>query len=210
MKAVVWHADAGHPLVIDVVDVYKRLFEGLTRNLAQFGIGVIHLTTRGHEKYSDEWMEFDLDPHHVVLNREIAFCEFLKQAPDDHYWLTEPDSRMKKEWPEVTTDAVLIRRNDTLPITPSWRLGNPKSLPLWEGFRDLTMETPTDKWSWHGDSLGWLAMWNRLGKPDIGTMTWEGISIELRDYKKYVQLGSKYSENWKASNKMELLRRDGL
>jgi len=210
MKAVVWHADAGHSMVEDVPDTYRRLFEGLRANLDKFGIELIHLTTKGHEKYSDQWVEYDLDPENVVLNREIAFCEFLKSAPDDYYWLTEPDCRIKKMWPEVTTDAVLVRRADSIPITPSWRIGNPKSLPLWEMFRDLTQQAKKNMWRWHGDSIGWTEGWNRLGQPEMERMVWKGISIELRNYKQYVRLGSKYTENWKAGNKMELLRRDGL
>lgn len=210
MKAVVWHADAQHPCVVDVHDVYKRLFVGLRRNLDKFGVGLIHLTTRGHEKYSDEWVEFDLDPHHVVLNREIAWCEFLKQAPDDHYWLTEPDSRMTSEWPAITTDAMLLRRLDKLPISPAFRVGNPKSLPLFELLRDATQKAPKNTWDWHSDSIGWSEAYKVLGKPEPPYFDYKGVSVELRRYDEYCMIRGKYAENWKASTKADLLRHDGV
>lgn len=209
MKAVVWHADAHHPSVEDVHDVYKRLFVGLKKNLDKFGMGLVHLTTKGHEKYSEDWVEYDLNPAHIVLNREIAWCEFLKDASDGQYVLLEPDARISAKWPPVTTDAVLMRRLDKVPLSPALRIGNPKSLPLFERFRDATLETPKDKWSWNGDSIAWSQMFKVLGKPETG-FEYEGISVELRRFEEYCMIRGKYAENWKASKKTDLLRHDGV
>lgn len=202
MKAVIYHADG--PMAKNFPpDTYHKLFEGFRQNASQFGVTTIHLTLADHPGWGDENYYFpDLDPEHVVYNREKCFLNFLATAPDNVYWFTEPDSRIAEMWPDLTGDLALLRRQDSVAITPAWRLARPSALPIFEmslQHFDLNLK------SWHGDSIAFRQLWLDFGQPDVGHFEYAGIKIQLRDYNDYCRINSRYSRQWKASKKLRLL-----
>lgn len=182
MKAVIYHADSHFAWGGEPGDAYKQMFGSL-----RFEMPVIHLTCRGHPIWGDEGMHFDLDPQNVVANREECFAEFLKNAPDDVYWFTEPDCVVLKAFPPLKRDAAMLYRpNDDVPMTPSWRLARPVASPLFELFREEMRKDPRK--DWHGDSAAFTAAWKRLGSP-TENFTYQGLRVEMRRYSDYVKPG---------------------
>jgi hypothetical protein len=198
MKAVIYHADG--PIAKNFPQgLYETLFRGFRENAAQHGLSTVHLTLEGHPGWGDENYFLPGDPADIVYNREVAFVDFLKKAPDDVYWFTEPDSRIHTMFPPLTGDLSLLRRQDSLPISPWWRLARPSALPFFEE----TLECfDTNQKTWHGDSVAFLEMWKRMGSPGEESLTYRGLSIELRNYKKYSK--SQYSRHVKGDKKIGL------
>jgi hypothetical protein len=204
VKAVIYHANAKRASKIGH-GVYETLIAGLRKNVNGFGMPLVHLTLNGHDGMGDENYWFPGEPEDIVFNREKIFTEFLTHAPDDVYWLTEPDSRIAEPIPELTTDLALLRRQDNVAITPAWRLCTKAALPF---FHEMLECYPRDKRGWDGDSDAWIEMWQRMGRPDIGVTQYRGISIELRDYRDYCTQNARYTRQWKAHHKITLLNKE--
>ena len=202
MKAVIYHADG--PIAKNFPEgLYENIFKGFRENLAEFGIPTIHLTLEGHPGWGDENYYYpNLDAADIVYNREVCFIEFLKNAPDDVYWFSEPDSRVVNLWPELTTDLAMLRRQDTVTINPCWRMCRPSALPFFE--RVLENFELSQK-TWHGDSYAFVRTWEQMDKPDIGFHEFLGLTVELRDYRQYAGKKSKFSQQYKAEQKLKLV-----
>jgi hypothetical protein len=128
-----------------------------------------------------------LEPKNIVYNREKCFAEFLESAPDDIYWFTEPDSRIKEQFPPLEADLALCHRPaDKVKICPAWRLCTPKALPFFQEVAALMESLPKE---WEGDSTAFQKV--NLKK----------YHVELRDYKDYVARGGRYSRNYKGGDK---------
>lgn len=143
-----------------------------------------------------------------MLNREIAFADFLKNAPEDVYWFTEPDYRIFKMWPELTADcALLYRHQDGVPLNPSWRMATKKAIPLFEAIRDDTIAVGK-KFDWHCDSESFAALWKKMKCPtEQDKRVYLGVSLEFRKFGDYVKPHPKYGRNYAGSGmKKELLR----
>ena len=72
---------------------------------------------------------------HIVYNRELFFAKLLRiQSRDSVFWLTEPDHRLVKPFPELADDIdlCLLRRNDEVAITPCWKLARSSAAPFFE------------------------------------------------------------------------------
>jgi hypothetical protein len=206
LKAVVWHANYKRPNGEDAGDTYKRLFVGFTKMLHEHDITLVHLTTDGHEKWGDETIYYDLDPKNVVLNREIAFCDYLKDQ-NELVWFTEPDTDIIKMFPLTDADcALLTRLNDGVSLNPAWRLANKNALPLFEEFRDETEKT--GKHDWHGDSDAFKIVHSRMGKVYHNQRTrinYNGVNIELRDYSHYIKGECRFTKNYLSDGKEALI-----
>lgn len=206
LKAVVWHANYKRPNGEDAGDTYKRLFVGFTKMLHKHDITLVHLTTDGHEKWGDETIHYDLDPKNVVLNREIAFCDYLKDQ-NELVWFTEPDTDIIKMFPLTDADcALLTRLNDGVSLNPAWRLANKNALPLFEEFRDETEKT--GKHDWHGDSDAFKIVHARMGKVYHNQRTrinYNGVNIELRDYSHYIKGECRFTKNYLSDGKEALI-----
>lgn len=206
LKAAVWHANYKRPNGEDAGDTYKRLFVGFTKMLHKHDITLVHLTTDGHEKWGDETIHYDLDPKNVVLNREIAFCDYLKDQ-NELVWFTEPDTDIIKMFPLTDADcALLTRLNDGVSLNPAWRLANKNALPLFEEFRDETEKT--GKHDWHGDSDAFKIVHNRMGKVYHNQRTrinYNGVNIELRDYSHYIKGECRFTKNYLSDGKEALI-----
>lgn len=214
MKAVCYHADAHYADGSEVGDTYKRLFQGFKKNCHEYGLKTIHVTLEGHEGWGDEnYFVSGLDPANVMLNREIAFCDFLEKAPEGVYWFTEPDYRIFKAWPRLTTDcALLYRADDDVRITPCWRMATKKAIPVFRMFRDETKSIelrPGVGWDWHCDSEGFNRSWKKMGEPKEGRYSYLGVEIEFRKFSEYIKPDPIYGRNfaWKAK---EILLQAGL
>jgi hypothetical protein len=201
MKAVIYHADT---YLADKFpkDTYKQLTLGLKKNLKTFNIPLIHITVTGHEGWGDENYFYDGDPADAMYNREKFFLEFLKTCPDDIYWFTEPDARLHEMFPPLTADLALLRRNDTVAISPWWRLAKKSSVPF---FEEVLKHFDMERKGWHGDSAAYAKVWEVIGKPDLGLYNWNGITFDFRKYKLYTRRNSPYSRQWKSEKKIELL-----
>lgn len=201
MKAVIYHADG--PVAKDFPPgTYENIFRGFRENLATFGIPTIHLTLEGHPGWGDENYYYPGDPAEIVYNREVCFCEFLRNAPDDVYWFSEPDSRVKQLWPKLTTDVAMLRRQDSVAINPCWRLARPSALPLFERF---LQNFELSKKTWHGDSHAMVRTWEEMGEPGEGIFDFLGIKVELRNYNDYATKTSMYSQQFKSKQKLKLI-----
>lgn len=201
MKAVIYHADG--PIAKKFPpDTYRNLFEGFKKNAAEFGLTTVHLTLEGHPGWGDENHFYPGDPADIVYNREVCFIEFLKSAPNDVYWFTEPDSRIAEMWPPLVGDLAMLRRQDAVAINPAWRLARPSALPIFEMALD---RFDTNQKSWHGDSIAFRQLWLDFGQPDIGSFEHNGVKIELRDYNDYCRTKAKYTKQWKAKRKLQLV-----
>jgi hypothetical protein len=172
----------------------------------------VHLTVKGHPGWGDENVYFDGDPQNVVYNRELFFAEYLKTQSDDQIlWLTEPDARLMREFPELPEDCdlSLLRRRDVIAISPWWRLARRSSVPF---FEQALQYFDQDKLTWHGDSWAYVKMWELMGKPDIGNehsyVDYNNMKIELRHYNNYSSAKSTYVRQWKSTNKRKLLDLD--
>lgn len=210
MKAVFFHADAHFPDGKPVGDIYRRLAVGFKRNCQKFGLKTVHLTLEGHEGWGDETIFLSgLDPRNIMLNREIAFCDFLEKAPEDVYWFTEPDYRIWRPWPKLKADVALLYRVDDVPINPAWRMATKKALPLFRLFLEETKKVelrPGVGWDWHCDSEGFRAVWARMGKAD----EFLGIKIEWRPFEDYIKPDPIYGGNFAGDSKSFLLEKEGL
>lgn len=172
LTAVIYHATTNfrefQPESTDFPDdIYEQLFAGAKNNLAYFGIPLVHLTVKGHPGWGDETVYFDGDPQNVVYNRELFFAEYLKtQDKDQVFWLTEPDARVMREFPELPKDCdlALLRRNDVVAISPWWRLARPSSVPF---FEQALQYFDQDKLTWHGDSWAYVKMWQLMNPDEI-------------------------------------------
>jgi hypothetical protein len=201
MKAVIYHADSAvaknYP-----PDTYKNLFALLKSNLKKFNIPLIHLTLNGHEGWGDENFFYDRDPNDIVYNREDLFLNFLKNSNDDVYWFLEPDHKLITVFPELSTDLALLIRNDSTPITPSWRLARKTAIPFFEELLDIFILNR----NWNGDSVVFYKMWEKIGSPlNPGIIKYKDLLIELRSYKQYSTRKSQYSQQFKGLHKFELL-----
>ena len=206
MKAVIYHAKAKLANKF-APNTYERLIEGLRKNAHFFGITLVHLTIEGHPGFGDENYFYKGDPENIIWNRERFFLEFLREAEDDAYWFTEPDSRIVAPIPPLFTDIALLRRNDKVAITPSWRMASKSAIPF---FEEVLSYYPLDEncCNWHGDSTAYIKMWEVMGRPNIGVFTHNDVIIDLRDYDDYSTKTSKYTAQWKAFNKDQLLAKE--
>ena len=170
------------------------------------------MTLEGHEGWGDEnHYVSGLDPKNVMLNREIAFCDFLATAPEDTYFFIEPDYRLFREFPALVADcALLFRENDDVPLTPAWRMATKKALPLFRKFRDETQNVklrPGVGFDWHCDSEGFTAVWRKMGSPsDYTPRTYAGVKIEFRKFGEYIKPNPIYGKNYAWKAKEDLLR----
>ena len=206
MKVVIYHAKAK---LADkfAANTYERLIEGLRKNVNELGFPLVHLTIEGEPGFGDENYFYSGNPEYIVWNRERLFLEFLKQAPDDVYWFSEPDYRIVNMFPELTADLALLRRNDKVAITPSWRLATKAAIPF---FEEVLSYYPDDDElrAWDGDSDAYIQIWKAMGQPNIGMLRYNNMSIELRDYSAYCKPRSKFTAQWKAHNKDDLLKQE--
>ena len=202
MKAVIWHAE-GPKLWNAPEGTYKSLFNGFVKNVHPYGIEVIHLTSPGHEVWGDIGIEYPLNPKHVMLAREQAFTRFLREKEDDVYWFTEPDIRIVKPIPELSTDACfLYRPNDGVAITPSFRLVRKAALPIFEYVLEQMNGKRKD---WHGDSEAFASLHKAMGSPAEETINFLGCSVELRKYKDYNTIDGRYMSHHKFTSKLQLV-----
>lgn len=201
MKAVIYHTDAKIAGKFPK-GTYKNITLGLKDNLRSFDIPLVHITLNGYEGWGDENYFFDGDPEDVVYNREKFFLEFLKNCEDEVYWFTEPDSRLHSALPPLTTDLALLRRNDSVAISPWWRLAKKTAVPF---FEELIEHFDLENKGWNGDSTAYTKMWEIMGKPNWGVCQWQDVSIDLRDYRLYTGRHKPYSRQWKAHKKLELI-----
>jgi hypothetical protein len=208
MKAVIYHATANFakhyaPLT------YERLIHNLKKNVNSFGLPLVHLTLHGQIGMGDENYYFDGVPDEIIWNREKFFIEFLKEAPEDVYWFTEPDSRIIEMFPPLEGDLALLRRNDSVALNPAWRLAKKSALPFFEEVFSYYPDTPKLK-EWHGDSYAYVRMWEKMDKPNVGLLKYNNMHIDLRAYDLYCRQSSKYTAQWKAANKAALLRKENV
>lgn len=188
MKAVFWHADASRPDNMPVDDDYRLIITDFVKHLKSHNIDVIHLTAKYHEQLAYTCIRYDLNPAEVVASREEAFTEFLAMSAEENetYWFTEPDIRILKPIPKLTTDcAMLYRPNDDVPMTPAWRLATRKAMELFIDLRNAMRDDPRK--DWHGDSAAFTKIWKKMGQPRDGVVQYKGVSIEMRPYREYVK-----------------------
>jgi hypothetical protein len=209
MKAVVYHADAKiaerYPK-----DTYKNLLLGLRKNCNDFNIPLVHITINGFEGYGDENIYVDADPEDIVYNREKFFIEYLKSADSNEtYYFTEPDSRINKKFPELTTDLAVLYRGQHPHITPAWRLAKKSALPIFEKVFSLYNE---GKKNWDSDCTAWHKFYFLLDKSiTTGITTYNNLSVELRDYKSYcMRRRSGYVSQFKSNHKSDLIKQDEI
>lgn len=205
IKAVVFYAEADFGKKF-ADGLYQHLIEELKKNLHTFNIPLIHLTVSGQEGYGDENYFYDVDNvNHVIYNREKIIVDFLKQdAKDDEvYWFCEPDFRLFKEFPPLTTDVCMLYRQDSVAMTPAWRLAKKSALPF---FEEAFSYFDYSQMEWDGDSPAWIKMHEILGRPEVGFTTHKGITIELREYIRYASRRKYiYSGQWKGGSKIEIV-----
>jgi hypothetical protein len=207
MKVVIYHTN-GPKSNEYVCGIYEHLILGLKENVNSLGYPLVHLTLKGFVGLGDENYYYDGDPSEVIYNREKCVLEFLRSVPDDQtvYWFTEPDSRIQSAIPELTTDLALLIRQDTIPITPAWRLCKKTALPFFEeafSYFDLNNKT------WSGDAYGYLKMWESMGKP-TSSLVYKNVSIDLRKYKNYCSQKGKYTTQHKGANKYKICNTEFL
>lgn len=206
MKAVIYHSDKTE----SVNQIYKDLISGFKSQCERFNLTLIHLTTRGKDGLGHENYFFDLDPKNVVLNREIAFCEYLKNQ-DELVWFTEPDCLIKKLFPLSDCDCVLLTRTkDDASLNMAWRLANKKALPLFEIFRDETEKSGFPEWT--GDARAFRKVHLNMGLPMAPKkITYHGVNIELRDSQNYVKgRDPEFTQNFPSISKARLLKHWGF
>lgn len=208
MKVVIYHAD-GCVAEKFRPGMYKDLTRILKKNVNEFDLDLIHLTTTGHEGWGDENHFFDLDPNQVNYNREICYVEFLKNLADENeiYWFTEPDWRINEIFPPLENDIDFLLRNDQAPLHPGWRLAKKSALPIFEETLRCYDVSGTQK-TWGGDSTGLRNLYEKMNQP-IQTINFLGCSVGFREYKKYGMRKSKFTQQFKSNHKEEILERYG-
>jgi hypothetical protein len=201
MRAVFYHADSHFAWGDKPGDIYKRLVRVFRDQCHANGLIVTHLTCQGHECWGDEVCYYTLDPKNIVANREECFTAFLKQAPEDVYWFTEPDSRIQQMFLPPEADLVMLYRpDDGVPLNPSFRVARPRALPVFEEALGLMRQDPRK--DWHGDSVVWTEMHRRMGKPKVGKFKYNGVSVELWPFADYVKPG-RFVRNLMGRSKLE-------
>jgi hypothetical protein len=206
MKAVVYHTDASISEKFPK-DTYKNLLLGLRKNCNDFNIPLVHITINGFEGYGDENIFVDADPENIVWNREKFFIEYLKSADSNEtYYFTEPDSRINKNFPDLTTDLALLYRGKVPRITPAWRLARTSALSIFEEVFD----DYTDQKTWNTDCTAWDKFYDKLNPVEnLGIHEYKNLTIELRDYKKYcLRRRDAYVSQFKSNHKSDLIRQD--
>lgn len=211
MKAVVYHADAKFAWGDKVGDIYKRLFDIFRKRCNHFGMKLVHLTLEGHPAWGDENHYFcGLDAANVVLNREECFAQFLEKAPEDVYWFSEPDMKIFKMWPPLTTDVAMVYRpGDDVPMCPAWRMATPKAFPFFTKLRDTLRSVkarPGVGMDWHGDSEAFTTVWRDMGSPKVGKTEYLGLKFEFRKYEEYVKGADIYTRNYFGKKKLEAFK----
>lgn len=206
MKTVIYHANASLANKFEP-STYERLIDGLRKNVNAHGMPLVHLTIEGQPGLGDENYYYQGNPELIVWNRERFFLEFLRQAPDDIYWFAEPDYRIESRIPPLFTDLALLRRDDKVAITPSWRMASKSAIPF---FEEALSYYPADSRlrAWDGDSDAYVKMWQVMGQPGLGTLTHNDVIIDLRSYPDYCSKSGKYTSQWKAFNKDQLLAKE--
>jgi hypothetical protein len=203
MKAVIYHADS---FIADRFpkNIYKHLVEKLKENLHTFNIELIHLTLDGHEGWGDQNYFYKGDPAHITYNREHCFVDFLRNAADDTYWFTEPDTRINNIFPSLEGDlALLMRGTPGNPIPPAWRLAKKSALPFFEEILEC-LDSEKKGW-WEVDTAAFEKMSARMGNPtELGHFVYNGMNIELRNYKHYCMRKSHFSQQFKGHHKVEM------
>lgn len=205
MKAVIYHADSLFAWGAKPAEgYYERLFHDAKKDFAKHGITTVHLTLKGFPGWGDECYHYEgLQKREVVYNREVCFTKFLRDAPEDVYWFTEPDCRILEMFPPLEGDAsFLYRQGDDVAMCPAWRLVTKKALPIFEEVLELFKDEP--RRDWHGDSDVFTAMWRRMGSPTDRT-TYKGIEVTMRPYRDYIKGKPRYTINHLGPNKLKTL-----
>lgn len=210
MKAVVYHADSHFAWGPKVGDLYARLFVKFKERCKAYGFEkVIHLTLDGFPGWGDESIHYrGYNPEEVMFNREQIFAEFLGNASPGVYWFGEPDFVFFSKWPDLTTDAsFLYRAGDAVSMSPGWRLVTEKAAPIFAEIAELTRNVelrPGVGRDWHCDSASFTSMWKRMGRPQLGTFEYKGLTVEMREYRQYVKPGV-FCKNYNGPSKLKLL-----
>ena len=105
----------------------------------------------GEGAVGDENYFYKGSSEHIVYNRELFFAQFLReQKRDDVFWLTEPDHRIVRRFPELAEDIdlCLLRRDDEVAITPCWKLARRTAAPFFE--EACTYFDDSKGKQWHG------------------------------------------------------------
>jgi len=212
MKAILYHADTNLSTIFPEFEarknVYQNLVRGLKDNLKVFDLELIHLTVKGHDHWGDITFEFDGDPDNIVYNREKFLLDFLKSTKDEEEFLVlEPDHRILKRVPSLPSNVCLglLRRDDSVAITPSWKLVKKSSIPF---FEEVLCNFDT-KFKWDGDSIAYIKLFENMGSPPIVkdeyVIQYKGMKIQFRDYQAYSTQHSSIMRQWKGVNKLKLL-----
>jgi hypothetical protein len=204
MKAVIYHADG--PIAKNYpVGTYDELILGLKENCNKFNIPLIHITLAGFKGLGDINYYYEGDPSEIIYNREKFFIEFLKQADDDVYWFTEPDSRIINVFPELSGDLAMLLRSDEKRLNAAWRLCKKSAIPF---FEEVLENFDLSNKTWNGDSVAYSKIWELIGSPDKeGYIRYKNFDIELRSYKQYCSRKGYYTQQFKSNHKNELLKR---
>jgi hypothetical protein len=210
MKAIVYHADA--PLIAGRYpeNTYKKLLEGLKINCNSFRIPLIHITIEGFQGYGDENIFVKGDPDDIIWNREKFFIDYLQRYadPDEVYYFTEPDSRINRMFPLLTTDLSMLYRKRVPKITPAWRLAKKSALPI---FEEAFSYYNSNAKHWDTDIGAWNKIYQKMGEPQIGITNYKNLSVELRNYKEYcLERVTGYVSQYKSNNKLRCISRDSL
>lgn len=209
MKVVIYHADTQRGIFKHRANIYKDLTLLLKKNVNSFGYPLIHLTTIGHEGWGDENYFYDLNPELINLNRELCYIDFLKNTANDTdtYFFFEPDWRINSKFPPLTNDIDFLLRNDSAPLHPGWRLAKRSALPIFEEILECYDMEPSQQ-VWGGDSTALRNLYDRMGQP-VSLLNYKGCNIGFREYKQYGMRKSKFTQQFKADHKEELLDRYG-
>ena len=209
MKVVIYHAETKRAEFKHRPGMYKDLTLLLKKNVNSFGCPLVHLTTSGHEGWGDENYFYDLNPDLINLNREKCYIDFLKNTANDQdtYFFFEPDWRINSMFPPLTGDVDFLLRNDSAPLHPGWRLAKRSALPIFEEILECYDMDPTQQ-VWGGDSTALKNLYDRMGQP-TGPIVYKGCRVGFRPYKPYGMSKSKFTQQFKADHKQELLDRYG-
>lgn len=207
MKVVIYHADTTRADFKYKSGMYKEITSILKKNVNSFGYPLIHLTTKEHEGWGDENYFYDLNPELINYNREICYIDFLKNAAVDNevYWFTEPDWRLISDFPTLENDIDFLLRPDVIPLHPGWRLAKRSALPI---FEETLKCFDLNYMVWGGDSIGMKNLYDQMKNPTC-TINYKGCSVGFRPYKQYGTRKSKYTQQFKADHKKEIIERWG-
>ena len=209
MKAVIYHADG--PILFEnpYPDLYKVIVDWYRKQVNKFGMELVHLTTEGHEGWGDINYHFQGDLAEPMYNREVFFTRYLRDyANGGWHWFGEPDAVIRKMFP-MPMDGVdpvfLFRENDSVQISPCFRLAKQSALPMFEEILSLY---DLKKKDWYGDSHAFVEIAKRISKAkhlNIGIRRDNGVAVELRQWRRYSDLsGDNYINHYKFKNKVDL------